>query len=403
MSKALEMLNSLMGTSDVDESLADPAKFIDSAMLEHVIKDIEANGKTSQFYTMFNKYKNTSDVNMRDLYSYMMMMSPTMARNYIMQFTQKEVRNGVYSADSFFLSDSEGGSSEVDMMGAYIQPEATSKGMFTDMSNEDARNNPEQLVELRDWFDKFINNKKLTEASKLVVIARLMTGDAAGRGSMNSGSGLPLNELVDDLPPEYDRVMTQIQRLINCGFSMEEIDSTKILRGVEVKDDSGKVIKSAPQLVTNHKMNQVGDNVSEVISEMTGKEVTFKDGKWDLKPVYRWLLGRSVDESKDPMSRLSKVIGVIMGGKGSLKNSDLIGAIVMMVDANIRNETPLAKSWKGRSIRDIASEYKKYAKSGNEKQKQQLLLLFVEVAFRKDLKLAAMMHKLKAKLNEIKK
>lgn len=397
----LKSLQDQLGLSDVDESLADPAKFIDLQMIEHAIKDIEAHGKESQFYRFFNKYKNTSDSNMRDLYSYMMMMSPTMARNYILQFTQKEVRNGVYSSDSFYLSDKEGGSTEVDMMAAYIRPESTSKGMFTDMSNEDARNNPEQLVELRDWFDKFINNKKLTEASKLVVIARLMTGDAAGRGSMNSGTGLPLNELVDDLPPEYDRVMNQIQRLLNCGFSMEEIDSTKILRGVEVKDDSGKVIKSAPQLVTNHKMNQVGDNVSEVISEMTGREVTFKDGKWDLKPVYRWLLGNSANESKDPTSRLAKVINVIFGGKGSLKNSDLIGAIVMMVDANIRYKTPLAKTWEGQTIRDIATTYKKWAKSGTDIQKEKLILLFLEVPMTQDKKMANQITKLKAQLNKL--
>lgn len=296
VSKAATLLQ-VVGEDVVDEALADVERFIDQRMIDHAIADIERNGKSSQWYTMFRKMQNTTDANMRDYYSYLMMSSPEMAKNLLREFTQKEVRSGTFSSDAFYVNDGEGGSTQLNMMDAYESPDSSAMGMFTSLASSNAHSNPEEITSINDFLSKFINHPKLSSSSKMVVIARLATGDAAGRGSMNTGVGLQLNEFVDDLPKEYDQVMAQIKRLMDAGFTMDQINSTMILRGAERTDDQGNK-RSVAQLVTNHKINQTGDNVTEVIKDLTGQDVKVTpDGKWDLKPVYKWLMGRAVNEN----------------------------------------------------------------------------------------------------------
>ena len=456
LNKAAVLLSAAGFGEEVDEALADVERFIDQRMLDHAIADIEKNGRSSQWYTMFRKMQNTSDANLRDYYSYLMMMSPQMAKNLMREFVQKEVRSGTFSADAFFAEDGEGGSTQLNMMDAYETPDGSAMGMFTELASSNRNNNPEEITTVNDFLSKFINHPKLSSSSKLVVIARLTTGDAAGRGSMTGGAGLQLNEFVDKLPKEYDQVMAQIKRLIDAGFTMDQINSTMILRGAERTDDQGNK-KSVAQLVTNHKINQTGDNVTQVIKDLTGQDVKVTpDGRWDLKPVYRWLMGRSVNEdlskgevpdmikddggrwyvkykdmiwnptknefmnlseaSDDEMSacyttdmdtanswkmsainyadlpdgvdeaapsevlrRVNKVIEVLMGGKGSVRTSDLISTLVIFVALAKRVKSPVIKTWPSQDIKTVARKYLKDAKSGSPKAKRGVLAMIMSV------------------------
>lgn len=390
--------------ANIDEALANPERYITVDFIEYAMKDIMMNGKNSQYHNMFLAYKRTSDQNMKDYYAYCMMMPPEYARNYVREFVQKEIRNHVGSIEDL-NNEMEDGSTSLTFDDVYKPSAAVDKGMFTDLHLHDAHSNPESIVTLQDFFSKFINHPLLSRNARIVLIARMMVGDSGGKKRINNYP-IPLNEFVQDLPPEYAAVTKQYEHILKQGVPADEITSKMLWNGFQHTDDSGRAIASAGALVPRSKLSSVASEAAEVIRKLSNGQADAKisaDGEsWDLTEVYRWINQRNVWESKSSLD-MNKAIAIaksLIGSRGRFKNSELISFLVILVHMNRIHNTSLSRRWSNLSLLEIAKQYMKLAKSTQVRDREQVLSLFV-AAMKTNRKLKAKIDLMSKKLNSI--
>lgn len=384
----------------IKEELASPERYITPEFIEYAYKDIEANGKKSQFYTFFRLSQNATDQDLKDMYSYMMMMPPSYARNYIREWTQKSIRNGVISGATLGGADENTGESySIDFTDIYESPTAGyDTGMFVSLHDHDDRNNPEKLNSVREWMTKFINHPKMTREARIIAIVRLIFGESGGAGRLRN-EPLPLNEVVDTLPKEYEVVMDQIDLIRKQNVSFEELNVKMVVCGFEWTDDKGKVIAKAPSLVSQHKFKRAAETVVPVVKDMTNGEAEVKvteDGlRWDLKEVYTWLNDKhifeslidgilslypvSIGEAKDRSMIMMQISEALINGSMKVKSKDLITYVVSMVSAHFSLKTELSRSWGSSTIKSISTEYLNMFKSKSVMDRTKALALVISL------------------------
>ena len=355
-------------TLSMNEALGDMDRYMNDEMISY-FKKVLSNPKDKANYlkavARYDKLaKNASNRQDALYYEYRMYLPEAQALALAREFYQKETRNNVVSIEPEFENDDESGDKGYAQSLAYSE-DLIDMGMFSGLRNED----PEESYEIKDFFDKVINNPKLDHFDRLVLLTNLYLGTGPNSKVKKSSqfSGVDLTEIMSNVPKEWNEILDQVKN-IEMDANEPHPTADKILYGVS--PNNTKSGKGIARLLSNSQKAKSVEKIKKSIKSLTGGD--------DYDAVAEWMF--SINEDKTATQRVQEAIGrnkllavltnYLEGNP--VKKYELLALISQAINANLECRTVLSR----RSPvfkNDFKGIYRHYKKLVNSKKESDII------------------------------
>lgn len=398
MSKVSVATQAIREALNINEALHDIEKYMDDQMIQYMNDNLTDPKRRAQYLKAIKHYdqlaKNAASPVDALYYEYRMYLSHEGALNLAREFYQKEIRSNTYSSTVEGMMDEEGQTLDQISMVDPSKEVIMDKGMFADFSSKD--NDPSKILVRQDLFSKVLNNPKLVQNDRIVLIVNLLFGYGPGlRNVGHERDGIYLEELMNDVPKEYKMVKDQIKELQKFGIPDNEINAEKVLYGAWKADDTESGLK-LPGILKGgrNERTKATERIQRAVKDLFGSEemkviksVMLVD-KWTPVSEAMKLISKATNYQpvNEAASNLMTILDRVMRGK-SVTSGEMIKLIVQGVAQNLERRTELSKSALFKKpFKELCKFYLQLAKSNDEADQVSVQVMLMAPAFDKMVK-----------------